>query len=60
MDKEGRRKQWSAEEDAYLLQYVSMYGDKWVQVAMEFEIQFGVCRTNDAVRNRWNRITGRK
>ena len=47
------RKEWSAEEDARIRESVAKHGYKWRLVAADVP-----GRSDDAVRNRWNRIRG--
>jgi len=45
------RKEWSAEEDQHILDGVLAYGCKWRKIAAQLP-----GRSDDAVRNRWNRL----
>lgn len=45
------RKEWAAEEDKYIIECVLRHGPRWRQIASALP-----GRTDDAVRNRWNRL----
>ena len=51
---EGARKEWSLQEDAHILNSVAEHGCRWRLIAASMQ-----GRSDDAVRNRWNRLKDR-
>lgn len=51
---EGSRREWSLQEDAYILNSVADHGCRWRVIAASMH-----GRSDDAVRNRWNRLKDR-
>jgi hypothetical protein len=52
--REGARKEWSLQEDTHILNSVAEHGCRWRVIACSMH-----GRSDDAVRNRWNRLKDR-
>lgn len=50
------RRAWTSEEDECILNMVKEHGCLWRQHARTLQRTFGTRRSDDAIRNRWNRL----
>ena len=56
MNRKAKWTAWTPQEDSLLLMLVHQYGCKWRRVALAYQKKSKKHRTEDAIRNRWNRI----
>tara|TARA_B100001741_G_C16539357_1_gene593563 strand:+ start:726 stop:1073 length:348 start_codon:yes stop_codon:yes gene_type:complete len=56
MNRKAKWTAWTPQEDSLLLKLVDKHGRKWRRVALTYNHKSTKHRTEDSIRNRWNRI----